>query len=219
MWVILGVLAVLLFLLFLPVTVEVAYQQELSLRVQYLFWKLGILPAKEKQKKPKAVEKKATEEPTEEKPKKKKSITVDFLLEILELLKQALSSLKNPLGWFLRKLRYRDIWLHITAAKEDAHQTALFYGQCQALVHTVFSLLEHCIDIKTTDIQIQSDFCAEEGSFSGGAKLKVRPLYALIFALWFVGSFGLGYVKRKWTESKLEKELKEQCNKQKERKE
>lgn len=214
MWIFLSILAILLFLLVQPVTVEGAFDGELTLNIRYLFWKVGILPAKAKEDKPKKAKKekksKKSKEASEEKPKKKKKIDLDFVLEILELVKQALSSLKNPLGWFLRHIRYRDVWLHILVCQSDAHQTALKYGQCNAIVHSVFSLLRNCIDIKSTDVQIAADFIGEEEKFFGGGKVKVRPLNGLIFVFWFAGSFGIGYLKRKYRESKLNKELKKQ---------
>ncbi len=208
MWILLTILAVLLFLLSMPVTVTAAYEDEITLKLQYLFFKIGILPAppkEEKEEKP-PKEKKAPKE--EQQPKKKKKISLDFVLEILELVKQALSSLKNPLGWFLRRIRYRDIWLNIIVCQEDAHQTALRYGQVQAIFHSVFSLLRNCIDVKTTEVQINADFIGEEEKFAGGGKIKLRPINAIIFVFWFAGSFAIGYLKRKYRESQLQKQLK-----------
>lgn len=210
MWILLTILAVLLFLLSMPVTVTAAYEDEITLKLQYLFFKIGILPAPPKEEKeekpPKEKKKKAPKE--EQQPKKKKKISLDFVLEILELVKQALSSLKNPLGWFLRKIRYCDIWLNIIVCQEDAHQTALRYGQVQAIFHSVFSLLRNCIDIKTTEVQINADFIGEEEKFAGGGKIKLRPINAIIFVFWFAGSFAIGYLKRKYRESQLQKQLK-----------
>ena len=208
MWILLTILAVLLFLLSMPVTVTAAYEDEITLKLQYLFFRIGILPAPPKEEKeekpPKEKKKKAQKE--EQQPKKK--ISLDFVLEILELVKQALSSLKNPLGWFLRRIRYRDIWLNIIVCQEDAHQTALRYGQVQAIFHSVFSLLRNCIDIKTTEVQINADFIGEEEKFAGGGKIKLRPINAIIFVFWFAGSFAIGYLKRKYRESQLQKQLK-----------
>lgn len=211
MWILCSILAILLFLLFLPVTAEAAYQEELTLNVRYLFLRFSVLPTKApdkaEDKPPKEKKEKQKDEP--DKKSNKKKFTLDSVLEILELVKQALSSLRDPLGWFLRKIRYRDLWLNVSVCQEDAHQTALRYGQVQAIFHSVFSLLRSCIDIQTTDIQINADFIGEEEHFSGGVKVKIRPLYAIIFAFWFVGSFGIGYLKRKYTESRLEQKLKE----------
>lgn len=208
MWILLTILAVLLFLLSMPVTVTAAYEDDITLKLQYLFFRIGILPAPPKEEKeekpPKEKKKKAQKE--EQQPKKK--ISLDFVLEILELVKQALSSLKNPLGWFLRRIRYRDIWLNIIVCQEDAHQTALRYGQVQAIFHSVFSLLRNCIDIKTTEVQINADFIGEEEKFAGGGKIKLRPINAIIFVFWFAGSFAIGYLKRKYRESQLQKQLK-----------
>ncbi len=209
MWIFLSILAILLFLLCMPLTAEIAYREELSLQVQYLLFKIAILPQENKEEKPpkeKKAKKKKEEsaEKTEKKPKKK--ITLDSLLELLEWVKLALSSVGHPLGWFLRSIYYRDVWLHILVAKEDAHQTALRYGQCQAIVHTVFTLLRNCLDIKTTDVQIRADFIGENELFQGGGKIKLKPITAFIFLFWFIGRFIKGFVQNKWQEHKLEKQ-------------
>lgn len=209
MWILLTILAVLIFLLSMPVTVTAAYEDEITLRLQYLFFKVGILPAPPKENKEEKPQKeKKDSKEGEKQPKPKKKISLDFVLEILELVKQALSSLKDPLGWFLRKIRYRDIWLRVTVCREDAHQTALRYGQVQAIFHSVFSLLRNCIDIETADVQINADFIGEEEQFAGGGKIKLRPINAIIFVFWFAGSFGIAYLRGKWKDSQLQKELK-----------
>ena len=216
MWILLTILAVLLFLLSMPVTLTAAYDNEIHLKLQYLFVKVGILPSQadaKKEKKEKKPKKEKKADASAEHPKKKNKISLDFVLEILELVKQALSSLKNPLGWFLRRIRYRDIWLNITVCQEDAHQTALRYGQIQAVFHSVFSLLKNNIDIKTSDIQIRADFIGEEEKFAVGGKVRLRPINALIFVFWFAGSFAIGYLKRKYKESQLQKQLKKKQSK------
>lgn len=220
MWIFLTILAVLLFLLCMPLTAEIAYREELSLRVQYLFLNIGILPQEKKEDKPKK-EKKSKKKQEQEangeegkKKKAKKKMTLDSLLQLLELAKLALSSVGHPLGWFLRSIYYRDVWLHILVAKEDAHQTALRYGQIQAIIHTVFTLLRNCLDIKTTDVQIQADFIGEKELFQGGAKIKLRPINVFILLFWFIGRFIKGFVQNKWLEHKTKK----QCEKQTENK-
>jgi len=112
----------------------------------------------------------------------------------------------HPLGWFLKSIYYRDVRLYILVAKEDAHQTALRYGQCQAIVHSVLTLLRNCLDIKTTDVRIQADFIGEKELFQGGGKIKLRPITAVVFLFWFVGRFIKGFVRNKWQEHKLEKQ-------------
>ena len=87
MWILLTILAVLLFLLSMPVTITAAYEDEITLKLQYLFFKIGILPAPPKEEKeekpPKEKKKKASKE--EQQPKKKKKRQ-----------KNPLQQLKNP---------------------------------------------------------------------------------------------------------------------------
>ncbi len=208
-----GLLLLLLILLSFPVTLEGSFGEEISLQLQYLFLKLKLLPSEKKAEEPqKQTVKKTKAKSSDEEPKQKKTMTLDGILAILELVKEALSSLGSPLGWFLRKIRYRDLWLHLMICQSDAHQTALRYGQCQALVHSVFAVLRNTVDVTVKDVQINADFIGEEERFAGGGKVKLRPINALIFVLWFGGRFGITYLKDRSRDKKLKQELKAQCS-------
>ncbi len=211
---ILGIILLLLMLLLcFPITLEGAFGEKVSLKLKWLFLKFKILPTEKKEKEPKTPkkEKKAeTKTEEEQKPEEKKKLNLETVLSILELVKEALSSLKNPLGWFLRRIDYRDLWLHILVCRSDAHQTALHYGQCQAVVHGAFAVLRNTVDIQIRDIQIKADFVGEEEKIEGGGKLKLRPINALILVLWFAGRFGISYLKNISRDKKLNKELKAQ---------
>ncbi len=207
------VLLLFILLLCVPITLEGAFGEEVSLKLKWLLLKFKILPTekKEKQAKLPKKEKKSKSKPEEEKnPEEKKKLNLDTMLAILELVKEALSSIKNPLGWFLRRIDYRDVWLHILVCRSDAHQTALSYGQCQAAVHGVFAVLRNTVDIQIRDVQIKADFVGEEEKIAGGGQIKLRPINALILALWFGGSFGISYLKNLSRDKKLKKELKAQ---------
>lgn len=216
MWIFLSILIFLLILLLIPVSVDAEKTEEISLKIRYFLFKFTVFPMKEKSEKkkskPKKVKKKSKKsQDKDEKPKKK--FDLDFLLEILEIVKEALGSVKNPLGYLLRHIHFRNVWLKILIAKSDAHQTALTYGKFNAMIHSVVSLMKNCVDIKIDDIQIQANFISEEEWFKGGAKLKFRPINVLIFAFWFGFSFLISYLKRKFTEKKLLKQLHEKVEK------
>ena len=57
MWILFTILAVLLFLLLLPVSLEASYDNELSLRLRYFFFKWTIFPAKEEAEEEKSPQK------------------------------------------------------------------------------------------------------------------------------------------------------------------
>ncbi len=211
---ILGALLLLLILLLcFTVTMEAAYEKEVTLRIRWLFFRVGILPAKKKAEKEEKSKKskKTKEKKAEEKTKPKKKMTLDDILSILELVKLALEKLGSPLGWFLRRIRYRDLWLHALICQSDAHQTALRYGQCQAFLHGILTVLRNDLDLTVKELIINADFIGEEESFSGGGQIRLRPIYLLIFLFWFGGSFGIAYLKERKQEKKLRKELKAQC--------
>lgn len=183
-------------------------RRSLSLRIRYLFLKLQILLKKEKpepeqtvEDKPKKAQK--AKKLKEEKPKEKK--TLDQFLSILELVKQAVESIKKPLGFLLRSLKFRHISLRIVTAQEDAHQTALRYGQTCAAVYGTWAFLRNVMDVQVDDIDIQADFIHEEEQFFGKGSLKIAPIAGLIFALWFLGSFGWRFFRSKLEKSNEEK--------------
>lgn len=216
MWILGLIILFLLLLLFLPLTAEIRYQKQWFITLRYLFFHCSLLPqdasnmeskTKKKSKK-KGKFKKARKD--EEKNAEEKAES-DSLFSMLDLIKQALSSLKNPLGWFLRKIRYRNIKLDWVICQEDAHLTALRYGQANAMVYTVLSLLKNCMDMDSAKLNIRADFVGEEGQVSGQVHIKLRPLYALIFVLWFAARFVYTYVKEQSSEKSAQKASKQQA--------
>ena len=78
----LGIILFIILLLALPVHVIAEWNEKLTLRVRYLFFKFTIIPGKEKEKKKKTPKKEKEEKPTEEKPKKlKKKHTPEEIID------------------------------------------------------------------------------------------------------------------------------------------
>jgi len=209
MKILLIILLLLLGLLLLPLCFVLRWQDELQLELRIFFWHKTLLPAPPKPPKEKAAEAAAkSAEPAEKKPKKK--LDSGQLLQLLSLVKSALQSLGRPLGWFLRQLRLRDLWLDLVIVQEDAHQTALRYGQIQAALHSLLGLLDRHIRWKPQDLQIRADFIGEEERLWGGFSLTLRPLTLLTFGLWFLGRFGKKLIQDWWTDKKLARQLSKQ---------
>ena len=75
----LGIILFIILLLALPVHVIAEWNEKLTLRARYLFFKFTIIPGKEKEKKPKEDKQKKSEKPKENKPKKPKPLRVGLL--------------------------------------------------------------------------------------------------------------------------------------------
>lgn len=207
------VLLLLLGLLLLPLRLVLRWQEEFQLELGIFFWHKTLLPrpleppkAEVQKEAPKKKEKKESPQ----KPKKK--LDSGQFIELLSLVKSALQSLGRPLGWFLGRLRLRDLWLDFVIVQEDAHQTALRYGQIQAALHSLLGLLDKRIRWKPEDLQIRADFIAEEERLWGGFSLTLRPLWLLIFGLWFLGRFVKKLIQDWWTDKKLARQLSKQTS-------
>ena len=188
------ILLFLLFLLCVPVIVEVTYREELTVTLRY-FFRLTLYPAAKKEKP--APEKKPAETKTEKPQTAPKQKPLDRFLSLLEMLRMLLSSLKKPFLFLLHTIWFSKVWLHIVVSREDAHQTALRFGQTHALVYSVLAFLNNGLQIKKPDIQIQADFFREKEELAGGGRLCIIPLTALIAGVWFACSFGWQFLRKK----------------------
>ena len=208
------ILLLLLGLLLLPLRFVLGWREELQLELGIFFWHKTLLPQPEKapeaEAKKESPNKKKEEKESPKKPKKK--LDSGQLLELLSLAKTALQSLGRPLGWFLGKLKLRDLWLDLTIVQEDAHQTALRYGQIQAALHSLLGLLDTRIRWKPEDLQIRADFVGQEERLWGGFSLTLRPIWLLIFGLWFLGRFVKKLIQDWWTDKKLARQLSKQTS-------
>ena len=115
---------------------------------------IGILPAKEKpqkEKKPKPAKQKAV--PSEEAVKPKRSIkdTVAIVLKFVPLVGQAAGHLR-------RKIRIDWLKLHVIWANADPASAAIGYGAGNALLGTLWPVLDNNFKIKERDLRVDVDF-------------------------------------------------------------
>ena len=178
-----GILAFLAILLACPVTVSASFEEELSLRIRYLFFRFTVLPAKEKpepERKKKAEKKKPAETSGEEKKPDLREILkkkgVDGLLTILrEAAALAVSVLKK----FLSHVKVLQFDLDVAVATEDAAETALWYGRVCAVVYPAVSALMQACGCRRFGVSVFPDFDRKEAR----ARLTLRARIELFFLL------------------------------------
>lgn len=129
------ILALIILILFLPVSLCVYYSQGFKLFVKVLFFKFS-LPTSKKQK---------SEKPTS--PVKENGQT---FMQKLNSFKTTLSVAKS----LIRALSVKKIKAHIVVSTDDPCSTALLFGGINAAIHTVAKILK----AKTADIQINADY-------------------------------------------------------------
>lgn len=179
-WMTLLVIFAVLFLIgWIPVGVD-ARQDGEGLRVKAKIWFFGLqlIPKnskKKKKKKKKSGKKKKTAESAEEKPKKKFTLKgneelidlgVDSLFELLDILSDISSR-------FERKLRLKELTLHLTVSGKDPAKTAINYGRAWAVIGALTPRLEQHFVIKKRDIQPVLDYNTNEMKLEGCVLLSI----------------------------------------------
>ena len=108
----------------------------------------------EKKKAPKKKKKNAAAAKAEEKAKQTPGDVKALIGTVLELVKAVLP----PVGYIGGGVRFRHLVLHITVSEPDAAQTAIRYGQMNALLHGSLPLAQQMFDLKCDHLGVSYDF-------------------------------------------------------------
>lgn len=200
--VILGIIALIVLLLSVPVKVSLAFDNKIHLSVKYLFIKLDILPVgPKKPKKPakpkKGPEPKTEEEKKEEAPKEKKPNP------ILEMVKAngydgmmlVIKNLGRVLGLYggklFKSIVFDEIDVYISVGTGDAASTAIKYGETCQKVYPVLGFICSNNIVKKYDILVEPDFLANKTEnelfidFSVTIRKIINATLGMVFRLIF----------------------------------
>ena len=198
-WVLLGILALILFALAVRVRFDIEYSDEnTGVVLRWLFLKFRLYPMEKKPKKPAAEKEEAPaeeapaeEKPAEEKPAAKKdNILVTFYNAegfdgVLTLIKRLCSYLKTFVGNLLYGFVVDEFYLEMGCTKADAAATAVYYGEvCAAVFPMLASLASRC-RLKKYDINIYPDYIARFSRASFVLRFHFVPLYLIHITLVF----------------------------------
>lgn len=200
-YILLGILAFLLLLLFAPVKVEVVFRGNvLSLRLRLLWLiPITILPAKEKKpgKEKPAKKPKKTKKPKEKKPEKKHLLSgkappkgpVEQVLDILELVSDLLPSLTRSMGYILRRLTLSRCRVALIVSGEEADEVGIACGRAYAVAYAAQSALRGAIRVKEFVFNVLPDFISGQNVADAEVTLQLRPSTLLaggLLLLWRV---------------------------------
>lgn len=197
----LGLLAVLLLLLCIPVSILLDYRTDEPPRARlcWLFLHYDLLKEEPpKKKKPQ----KAKPEPEKKEPQKKekaKRSPEEFstlLGTVLDLLSSATGALKT----FIRHFRLY-VRLHMTVAADDAAETALAYGRVNAGVYAAYAFAAGFLNVGKPEIEIKPDFLSERGTVDFSLRGSMVPIIAAGAGLRAGWTFLLKTIKRRRAES------------------
>lgn len=162
-------------LLSLPVFVTAEWNEKLTVKIKYLFFRFTVVPAPEKKKKPKQ-EKEPEQKPAKPKKKQRKKHTPD---EIIDGFIDAVHRYGPGTKMILRNIRVHKLEGFWKIAGEDAAACAVRYGRVCALLNTAFGFIRNLVRIEKTKLKVYPDFLAEEEEIRVYAEIEANPIVIL----------------------------------------
>ncbi len=198
LYILLGILALIFLLLLMPLHLNLDYDEELSVRLRYLFLVFRLYPQKEKKSKkigrPEARK-------AEKKLGKKKKDEHSSLPSFGEMLKEDgpgavisyLSELTKIAATAARKLLHvlvaDRLELRMQIVGEDAADTAILFGKICAGVYPALSVLQGIIRTKRRQVEIAPDFSGEKTQVRFRVRLHAMPLRLLVVGIGLIGRY------------------------------
>ncbi|MBQ6267466.1 MAG: DUF2953 domain-containing protein [Clostridia bacterium] len=190
LWIILGIIALLLLLLWVRIVVTVHYNEEILLSVRWLFIKLQLIPKKKPKKEKKKKEKKKKpkeEEPESEivpEPKKKKhkdNIFVRFYHNkgfdgVVQLLQDTAAALGGMFRRGAKAFTLEELRVHLQVGSYDASETAVKYGRTCAVVYPAMGTIVSKVRVKKHELTVTPDFMEGKNDAAFHTVVSVRPL-------------------------------------------
>lgn len=172
-----AVVALLLLLLVIPIRVHVAFQQEFTLTVRYLFLSWKLFPAAEAE----PVEEEQQPEVTEsslEKIKKalKRREVKGFVKSLLELINIVAKSTKR----IVRRVKLKSFDLYLCLGSGgDVGEAAMRYGEISGAVYSACGMLFGITNCRKKGVTVDLDYQAPEDKVVFTAVVSVLPIFAL----------------------------------------
>lgn len=180
-----GIILLLLLLLIIPVSADMRYKDKFTVSVIYGGIKVfdSSKPKRKKMQKPEQ-SKNEQEKPTEEKQKKENFITKIFnekgKIEGIKFLGSLIKLAVSRIIWLIRKIKFRQFFLDISIASDDAANTAISYGAVCAVVYPIINLLDQNTDLSVKKVNIYTDFDKLSPEIEAAISVKTRLIYAVI---------------------------------------
>lgn len=211
LYVTIAILSLLLFLLLLPLQVNVKYEEKLTVTLSVLFLRFFLYPKKIKEKdySKKKVEKKKqaqTKKADTQKSKQSKKQSKD----VLSAAKLFLDILKECYPRLVRSFRIRICDLQATVATEDAAKTAILYGGVSQVAAMLLELCERFLWCKRNKkrVAVYADFCASTSSLRAHIRFTSCPLRIILLGI----KAGIAFLRQRLKNKKIVQTKGDQSN-------
>lgn len=217
-----SIVAVLVLILLLPVGAYARYDGETLVRLIAGPFRIQILPQKPKtrkqlekqerkkakkaakkaeQKKKAAADKLVKKDPPPEKPKEPLGEKIRGLLPFARLAADALGSV-------FRRLKVKNLTVHVRLAGEDPSKLADTYAKTMAAIWATGPILGQKFSVRHTDVSVKPDFLAEKSEI-----LAVLEFHYLVFDLVGIAlKYGFRGLRLLLQKKKQEKQLRQEKN-------
>lgn len=194
MWILyslLGLLALLIVLLSIPVYGRLSYDGDLSARVWVLGIPITLMPRPEPASKPASAQSSSGKKQKEKKPSKLKELAElmkqDDLSGTLHFIGEVAALAGKTVGRLLRSITVNRLDLQMRIATDDVATTAQRYGQVCGVLYPALAIIERWVRIRRRDLRVEPNFLAEESAVRFDIRLQVslwRLLGAAVALLW-----------------------------------
>ena len=189
---------IILFILFCPFSLKLVYQDEVSLKIGYIFPIIKILPKKPKKEKKSEKEKKTSDKKSEdsekeekssgEKKKKSKNPVWEFTKKngldgLIELLKEIVGIVVRLVDTIRRHITVSKLRLDLLITGNDPADTAMKYGYACSAIYPLLSILDQHVRIKKHDVYIDAGFNAQKTQIRFILKARIMPIFVIIGAV------------------------------------
>ena len=155
-------------------------ENQLTVRLQYLFVHFSLFPFPRKEKPAKKAKPKQKKESSEPPKKEQDSESVDLKGMLKQVLPQLMQALKKATAMIVNDLCLYHLTLNVRVAREDCAAAALAAQKLQTSAYTALALAQNWIRIKKARLQIVPDFTGKEQSeLTFDFCLGIRPIVLL----------------------------------------
>lgn len=204
LYILLGLLALLLILLLVPLRFCMEYSGEVTAGLSYLFFKFRLLPREPVKKAEKKAAKEAEKETRKEENLFSRTAREEGLASAFGLAAQSIRSAVERFLPLFRRLVVERLYLDVTVAAADAAKTATEYGAVCAAVFPLRGFLGGVMTFSREHLVITPDFSGKESRVKLLLRVRLRPIFIVGAAIRFLCDL-LSY---KWKNRKTNDTLK-----------
>ncbi len=174
--IILGVLAIILALLFVPLKLFISFDEDLKANITYFGFKI---------KTDKPLKKSSSSEKNSNNQENilKKLYSENSFKEFLNIIFSFLKTVFNQLKFIIKHIRIYNFDLKIWVATEDAAKTAIEYGVVSTAVYNFLQFVSGIANLKLKKVDIYSDFESKKSKVIFSSSVKISPIFLIISAI------------------------------------